>query len=329
MIARVLLATGLLAAACGDSADPTGSSSTTSSSGGGTSSTGGSTSTLGGGGSGPGAGGATSGGCLACGPVSDLATPARSGLVEASGLAASGVHAGVYWAHNDSGDSARLFAFTEDGQSRGTYPIAGVTADDWEDMSRGPCADPRKSCLYIGDIGDNDRARTTYTLLRVEEPQTLSPGGATLTPELFTFHYPDGSHNAEALMVHPTSGVVYIATKSARATRLFAFPSPLDASETMTLEDLGQVTVPDLLPLVTGADFHPGGDGVLLRTYSSVWYFPIARGQAIGAALAAKPCLLPTPVESQGETVAFTPSGDGYRTISEGSGELLHAVSCP
>ena len=45
-------------------------------------------------------------------------------------------------------------------------------------------------------------------------------------------------------------------------------------------------------------------------------------------ALAGTPCALPTPVEGQGETVAFTLTGDGYRTLSEGAGEVLHGVSC-
>lgn len=318
----------VLALGCGDSSETDSTTSTTSSTGGAGAGGASGGAPSGGGMAATGGGGSSSAGCPTCGDIVDLSTPKSAGLVEASGLAASGVHPGVFWAHNDSGDSARLFAFGEDGAARGNYDVAGLDPVDWEDMSRGPCADPAKSCLYIGDIGDNGRSRSTYTLVRVEEPAALAPGGATLTPEVFTFQYPDGSHNAEALMVHPQTGVVYIATKSARATRVYAFPTPLSASQTMTLEDVGQATVPDLLALVTGGDIHPAGDGVLLRTYSTVWYYPIARGQAVGAALAGTPCALPTPVEGQGETVAFTLTGDGYRTLSEGAGEVLHGVSC-
>ncbi|NUP09857.1 MAG: hypothetical protein HOW73_27740 [Polyangiaceae bacterium] len=257
-----------------------------------------------------------------------MSTPANAGLVEASGLAASSVHEGAFYAHNDSGDTARFFAFGADGSDLGTYDVAGANAIDWEDMSRGPCADPKKSCLYFGDIGDNDTERKTYVVYRVEEPATLGPGTFTVQSEAFTFRYPDGSHNAEALLVHPTTGVVYIVTKSASAAKIFAFPTPLDSKKTATLVELGEATVPDLIPLVTGGDIHPSGTGVLLRTYTSIWLYPIARGGTVEAALAAKPCSLPTSVERQGETVAWTPSGDGYRSISEGSRQTVHGVTC-
>ncbi|MGZ4000098.1 MAG: hypothetical protein ACXVIY_05695, partial [Mucilaginibacter sp.] len=35
---------------------------------------------------------------------------------EISGIAASGIHDGVYYVHNDSGDTSRFFAITPDGK---------------------------------------------------------------------------------------------------------------------------------------------------------------------------------------------------------------------
>ena len=45
----------------------------------------------------------------------------NSSINEASGIAASRMNANVLWTHNDSGDSARVFAMTAAGANLGTY----------------------------------------------------------------------------------------------------------------------------------------------------------------------------------------------------------------
>src|SRR5688572_29419145 len=109
--------------------------------------------------------------CVAAGALVRL-----PGVVEASGAAASRRHPGVIWTHNDSGDPA-VFAFDAGGKARGRVTVSGATVTDWEDIALGPC--PQGSCLYIADIGDNDRARKQITIYRVPEPaldaQTTQP----------------------------------------------------------------------------------------------------------------------------------------------------------
>src|SRR5689334_15559786 len=50
---------------------------------------------------------------------------------EASGLAASRKNAGVLWTHDDSGDSARVFAMTFAGAHLGIYDVAAADFVDW------------------------------------------------------------------------------------------------------------------------------------------------------------------------------------------------------
>ena len=89
-------------------------------------------------------------GCNAC---SAYTAPSVSGNVanalvtELSGIAASRAHPGVFYAHNDSGDSARFFAFDASGNTIGEFVLQGITAVDWEDMALGPC--PAGSCLFL------------------------------------------------------------------------------------------------------------------------------------------------------------------------------------
>lgn len=264
--------------------------------------------------------------CAACGAATDLAKVASPDVDEASGLVASAVHAGVYYVHNDSGDAARFFATDETGADRGTFVVSNAQSVDWEDVARGPCAGGAGSCLYFADMGDNSKVRSDYVIYRVAEPATL--GGGAVTAEALPFAYPDGPHNAEALVVHPTTGVVTIITKTSGTARIFELPMPLTPGVKVTAVDRGPFKAPSLFPLVTAADVHPSGTAVLVRTYADLWLYAVPPGGGVAEALGTTPCAAPVAVEAQGETVAYLASGAGYLTMSEGASPTLHRVAC-
>src|SRR5262245_50346447 len=130
-------------------------------------------------------------------------------LRELSGFAASRVHRGVFWAHNDSGNVLALYAMRPDGSIVATFPIRGATARDPEDIPVGPCtAGSAQSCIYLGDIGDNGSRRQSVQILKVPEPQRLD--GGPLVPTILPFRYADGPSNAEALLVDPATARVFV-----------------------------------------------------------------------------------------------------------------------
>src|SRR5689334_130260 len=145
------------------------------------------------------------------GPVTDPA------LTEISGIHAGVRNPAVWWVHNDSGDTARVFALDGTGAVRGTYSLTGATAVDWEDIAVVPGATPGSGTIYAADIGDNARARTEVQLYRVAEPDVPATGPAVTTAlggvETLHLTYPDGPHDAETLMVDPPTGDVVIVTK--------------------------------------------------------------------------------------------------------------------
>ncbi len=267
------------------------------------------------------------GACLACGAPRAAGVMANPAIVEASGLVASAVHDGVFYVHNDSGDSARFFAVGAMGEDLGTFDVSGASAIDWEDIALGPCSDPQKSCVYLGDIGDNGVKRSSVTIYRVIEPDTLAAGNHTVSAESFTFTYDDGPHNAETLLVHPKTGVVTIVTKAGGGSATYELPMPLTTSG-MVARHVADVPIDETLPLVTGGDVSHDGTGVLLRTYEALYYFTLADGASVAAALGAKPCSVPVATEKQGEAVAWLRSGKGWVTTSEGVDQALHVVDC-
>ena len=262
--------------------------------------------------------------CPVCGDVRDAATVADPAIIEASGIAVSTEHEGVVYVHNDSGDTARFFAVGKRGESLGTYDVEGATAHDWEDMDRGPCAGSG-SCLYLADIGDNSASATMHTINRVAEPAELAAGTHSVTAETFAFGYPDGPHNAEAILVHPTTGVVTIVSKALGGSNAYELGAPLTAN--MVATKVGAVSAP-MLSLVTGGSVRSDGKAVLLRTYGAVLYYAVPDGASVAQALASPPCELPAPDEPQGEAITFDVSGSGYLTISEGAKPHIYAVDC-
>ena len=122
-----------------------------------------------------------------------------------------------------------------------TFTVAGATATDWEDIAwdRGATDPPRPAHLYLGDIGDNGRNRPEIT----DPPRRRARPGSARSARAVTgdlalhLRYPDGPHDAEALMVDPDSGDLVIVTKDwsmaghsevfrARATAAAGAPSP-------------------------------------------------------------------------------------------------------
>jgi hypothetical protein len=217
-----------------------------------------------------------------------IATLEDSRITESSGIVASRKNPGIYWTHNDSGDEPLLYAFDRTGRSRGTWRIPQATNIDWEDIAIGPSPQRGRWYLYAGDIGDNDRNRRDIVIYRVEEPRLANCPKPCLTapPAIFRLRYPDGPHNAETLLVHPSTGDLYVISKAgpgdtnttvyvARAARLAQAP--------VTLERLATLDIPELLFRsvvggLTGGDISPDGRRLILCDYFRIYEAALPKG---------------------------------------------------
>jgi hypothetical protein len=252
-------------------------------------------------------------------PGQKVGTIQHASINEASGLAASRANPGVLWVHNDSGDTARVFAMSVQGVHLGTYNLTGASAIDWEDMAIGPGPVAGQWYLFLGDVGDNGAVRFAIRVYRVPEPGvSLTQSAVTVNlsgVETITLQYPDGPRDAEALMVDPATRDLYIVSKRESRSRLYRAPYPQPTSETMVMEFRGE------LPWgwATGGDISPTGAEILVRGYlnASLWRRPA--GTALWEALLGTADSEPLAAEPQGEAICFAASGAGYYTVSEGS----------
>ena len=216
----------------------------------------------------------------------------------------------------------------------GQYGLAGASAVDWEDIAVGPGPVAGKSYLYVGDIGDNAKARTAIQVYRVREPTVVltpvAPPPQTLTGVAkLTFVYPDGPHNAEALLVDPSSGELFIVTKEPLGTaQVFRTPANLTVGSTTTLASVATVSL-GIGGAVTGADVTPAGDVVGLRTYFSVVLFPRLAGSPLAQAFTQPSCQGATRASHRGRPSGSRADGRGYITASEGVSPPLHRFVAP
>ncbi|MCY1035264.1 cell wall anchor protein [Corallococcus sp. BB11-1] len=252
-----------------------------------------------------------------------VASPA---IVEPSGLAMSRLTPGVLYVHNE--DTTAIVAIsTTDASTLGTFNVSNVTPADWEDVASGPC--PTGQCIYMGDIGRSSAnfptPPSTFAVYRIPEPNIgAGTTSGNLTATAFPFQYPDSPKDAETIMVHPTTGDIYIVTKSyAGASKVYKFPQPLPAPGTMsTLVFVANIQLPtnpddSNFAAATSGNIHPCANRFLLRTYRKVYEFRAAPGAAFETAFAATPVSLTDTVEGQGEAIEYDPTGTAYYTMSE------------
>ncbi len=274
--------------------------------------------------------------CPGFGAPQDVGTLQIRELTEASGLVVSHRNAGVLFGHNDSGDIARVFAMSQTGHPLGVYTLASTRATDWEDITEGPAPNREGSYLYIADTGDNRSVRPYVTVYRVAEPE-VSVGQAfarvdiaATNVEAFEIHYPDHAHDAETLLVDPVTADVVVVTKEREGpSMIFTAPPLRKPGDSVTLTKVGTLNFGKTFisgRLATSGDVTPSGDAVAIRTYSDAWLYPRAPGTQLWEALTKTPCALPLALEPQGEAIAFTATGDGYYTLSEGKNAVIHYV---
>jgi len=272
---------------------------------------------------------ATEGCPSACGAPTERGAIIGGAVAECSGAVAGATHPEVLYVHNDGNDGARFFAIGVDGVARGEFAVSGATAVDWEDVARGPCSPGGQSCLFFGDIGDNDGTRASYVIYEVPEPADIGAGMHAASAAAIPFVYPDGSHDAETLLVHPVTGAITIVTKiESGKPRIYELAAPVAGGAAATLVERGTVEPPDNSDTVTAGDVRADGRGVLIRTRTDVWFYSMTPDRTVAEALSAPPCRLPAANEDQGEAIAWLPGGWDYVTLGEGLGAPIHGVSC-
>ena len=217
-------------------------------------------------------------------------------IIEMSGIVKSKRYDDVYWVHNDSGDTARLFAI--DGKGKviypdwmdvyGEVPVEGakqwqghkieVAANiDWEDIA------VDDEFIYVAEMGNNGNARRDLGVYVIPE---LNPRKVSDTRALkyIPIRYPDQKQypaeqwhfDSESIFVFEQK--LYFVSKHRQPGEISKYEKGavlyrLDTQYTDRFNVLKQIDSHDEVNLATAADLSPDGNRLAILSYQQLWLF--------------------------------------------------------
>jgi hypothetical protein len=247
-------------------------------------------------------------------PLVELTHPK---LDEISGMVESIQQPKHFWVINDSGGKPHVYLINEKAELVFTIKLKGVKNRDWEDIAIGPGPDSTKTYLYIADIGDNRARHPEKFIYRIEEP-LISTFDTTSTLTIkdvdkITVRLPDEQKDSETLLLDFATKDLYIISKREEPVYLYRIPYPQSTTEVITAEVQGSIPYTQIV----AGDISEDGSEILLKNYSSVYYWKADPSKTLIENLQQEPTLLPYEEEPQGESITFSRDGKGYYTLSE------------
>ena len=224
-------------------------------------------------------------------------------ISESSGLAVD--RAGnIYWTINDSGDRGVAYGLGLDGKLQGSLNFRAQPIDV-------EAIAVHKDRLYIADIGDNNAQRSFVRVFYFSSPRA---NGLTVAYHAYDFRYPDGSHNAETLLVN-NAGRLFIVTKD-KDGAVYAAPRKPDRQGVNKLKKVGSAP-----SNVTDGTFLPGGDRIALLTYTSVEVLDASTYEVLASS--------PIPRQPQAESLTMSMDEQSLLVGSEGKKSRVYSVAVP
>ncbi|MGY1834534.1 hypothetical protein ACI79P_05415 [Blastococcus sp. SYSU DS0510] len=242
-------------------------------------------------------------------------------LAELSGLVVVGEQ---MLALTDGGDQVAVHGLDS---SCAVVDVQTGAADPFDPEDLGVASD---GSVWVADIGDNGGVRPTVAL------HVLWPDG---TAALHRMTYPDGAHDAEALLLAP-DGTPYLVTKEVLGSSGVYRPAgalvdggvvPLERVGTVNITLTGTPGGPVGRAgqlLITGGAVAVDGSALALRTYTDAYVWPLAGSDIVGA-LAREPTRVALPESPQGEAISFTADSRALVVASEGLPSPVTVVPVP
>ncbi len=212
---------------------------------------------------------------------------------------------------NDSGDDAIVYAVDPgSGATVGRTTYADEVADV-EALTVGPGGD-----LWVGDIGDNSRTRTSVRVHRLDGvPSGTQSGDRRVEATTYDLVYRGGPRDAETLLLSPR-GRLHVVSKGLLGGEVYQAPRVLREDQPNVLRP-----VADVGGQITDGAWFPDGRHVVLRDYRDAFVYDTTDDwRYVGR--------VPLPPQQQGEGLAVRPDGS-LLVSSEGKRQPVLEVPLP
>lgn len=256
-------------------------------------------------------------------PLCALSDPA---LAQPTGIAVDGQ--GNRWVISGSGSSVRVYQLAENCSVR-TVLAAAVDPNDLQDL-----AVARTGALWMADIGDPGHDRATVAMITVGGPGK---------PSVHRLRYPDGAHDAEAMLLGADGVPLIVTVDPAGPAGVYRPTQPITAAagtradDAVPLRKVAELTLPaptvsgdpaGARTVITGGATTSDGTVAALRTDTDAWLFAAPDGD-LAAALTRPPVRIPLPAGQRGGAIAFDPRGDLLAASASSAGGTGGLVEVP
>src|SRR5215207_6234319 len=181
---------------------------------------------------------------------------------------------GGYVVVDSDGESLRLFKLDAACKPSELINDPEIDPNSPQDLAQTP-----DKTIWVADVGDEALERPRVAVHKVV-------AGAD-SGQIFRLTYPDGKHDAAAMVVQPNGIPVIISREPGNVAKLYTTAAPLGAASTVPLKPAGLLTMPASTTsggpvgpggrtVVTGAALAPDGKKVLVRTFTDVYEWDVA-----------------------------------------------------
>ncbi len=250
-------------------------------------------------------------------------------LNELSGLARSNMHEGIFWAHNDSGEIAEIYAINSQAQTKAIYSLEAIRNIDWEDITS--FRFQGKNYLAIADTGDNGGLRKDLFIHIFEEPAQLTKNGKITAIRTIQFQWPDGARDTESLVADEQRQQFYLISKKRVPAEVFALPfKAKNGAVPKRISALENIAQPEQKTMnikgdfgryraqITGADISPDGQWLAVLNYQQVVFFSLSAKK------------IPTYLNPiQTITLPWLPQAEGIAFSSDGNNLFIGSEQSP
>lgn len=260
---------------------------------------------------------------------------------ELSGIAPVLGERDKYWAINDSGNRAQLFAVDGNGRHLGAIDLA-INNRDWEDLSS--YTYKGENWIALAETGDNLQRYPVSYIYIFKQPDINSLPTRLAPFQRIAFTYEDGPTNVESMAVSASEGRIYLIAKDGSEPGIYSLPliasvqagtSKLIASRTGQLANLfptsddvwwERLFAARILFDATAADISADDRTAVVANYRHVYLFKRRGDETWADAFSRKPEILSSHRMQQSEAVAFSAQTDEVVVSSEGVEAPLLAV---
>lgn len=199
---------------------------------------------------------------------------------ETSGIIKSDIYDGIYWVHNDSGDTPRVIPINREGKIAQSYRyktnegqfISDAVNMDWEEIMKDD-----KGNLIVADFGNNCNCRRDLVFYYIRETDPIQKNNRVFKKVFF--RYPDqkqftkegDDYNFDSEGAFFAHGKIYVLSKNRSNTHTKLYR--LNTTNSFEVNTLSLLDTFDIKGKVTGADVSKDGKTLAVLTYTGVWLF--------------------------------------------------------